>query len=37
MGATLIFFPWSPAVSPDPEVARLASTLEGQGDPLTSQ
>ncbi len=37
MDRTLIFFPWSPTVSPDPEVARLASVLEGLGDPLTSQ
>ena len=37
MGTTLIFFPWSPTVSPDPEVARLAAVLEGLGDPLTGQ
>ena len=35
MGQTLIFFAWSPAVSPDPEVARMAATLEGLGNPLT--
>jgi len=37
MGNTLIFFPWSPAVSPDPAVARLASVLTGLGNPLTGQ
>jgi hypothetical protein len=37
MGSTLIFFPWSPAVSPDPSVARLASVLAGLGNPLTGQ
>jgi hypothetical protein len=37
MGTTLIFFPWSPTVSPDPEVARLASVLAGLGNPLTGQ
>lgn len=35
MGTTLIFFPWSPSLSPDPEVARLASVLSAQGSPLT--
>jgi len=35
MGQTLIFFPWSPAVSPDPEIARLASVLGGLGSPLS--
>ena len=35
MGSTLIFFPWSPSVSPDPAVARLASVLDGLGNPLT--
>ena len=35
MGSTLIFFPWSPTVSPDPEIARLASVLSGLGNPLT--
>ncbi len=34
MGTTLIFFPWSPTVSPDPAVARLASALGGLGSPL---
>ncbi len=28
---TLVFFPWSPSVSPDPEVARLAATLQTLG------
>ena len=37
MDRTLIYFPWSPTVSPDPEVARLASVLEGLGSPLTGQ
>lgn len=37
MGSTLIYFPWSPTVSPDPEVARLASVLSGLGNPLTGQ
>jgi hypothetical protein len=37
MGQTLIFFPWSPTVSADPEVARLAATLEALGNPLTGQ
>jgi hypothetical protein len=37
MGSTLISFSWSPTVSPDPEVARLASVLEGLGNPLTGQ
>ena len=31
VGATLVFFPWSPSVSPDPEVARLAATLDAVG------
>lgn len=35
MGATLIFFPWSPTVSPDPAVARMASVLSALGSPLT--
>lgn len=35
MARTLIFFPWSPSVSPDPEMARLAATLEALGNPLT--
>ncbi len=37
MGQTLIFFPWSPTVSPDPSVARLASVLAGLGSPLSGQ
>jgi hypothetical protein len=37
MDATLIFFPWSPTVSPDPAVARVASVLEGLGNPITGQ
>ena len=35
VGQTLVFFPWSPTVSPDPEVARLASLLGGIGIPVT--
>jgi len=31
VGSTLVFFTWSPSVSPDPEVARLAATLETIG------
>jgi hypothetical protein len=34
VGQTLVFFPWSPSVSPDPEVARLASVLAGIGNPV---
>lgn len=34
MGRTLIYFSWSPAVSPDPDVARLATVLEGLGNPV---
>jgi hypothetical protein len=37
IGQTLIFFPWSPAVSPDPSVTRLASVLSGLGSPITGQ
>jgi hypothetical protein len=37
MASTLIFFPWSPTVSPDPEMARMAATLEALGNPLTGQ
>jgi hypothetical protein len=37
MGSTLIFFPWSPTVSPDPAVARIASVLNGLGNALTGQ
>jgi len=36
VGQTLVFFPWSPQVSPDPEVARLAATLSAVGDPVTT-
>jgi hypothetical protein len=35
IGTTLVFFAWSPTVSPDPEVARMAATLETVGNPLT--
>jgi hypothetical protein len=35
LGRTLVFFPWSPSVSPDPEVARLAATLGEIGEPVT--
>jgi hypothetical protein len=35
MGSTLIFFTWSPAVSPDPDIAKLAATLSTLGNPLT--
>ena len=31
VGPTLVFFSWSPSVSPDPEVGRLAATLEAVG------
>jgi len=34
VGRTLVFFPWSPAVSPDPEVARMAETLDSIGEPV---
>ncbi len=37
VGSTLVFFPWSPTVSPDPAVARLASVLAALGNPLTGQ
>ncbi len=37
MGQTLMFFPWSPTVSPDPSVARLASVLAGLGSPVAGQ
>jgi hypothetical protein len=33
---TLVFFPWSPSVSPDPEVARLADTLSTVGTSVGS-
>ena len=35
VGQTLVFFSWSPLVSPDPEMARLASTLATIGEPVT--
>jgi hypothetical protein len=35
VGQTIVFFPWSPSVSPDPEVARLAGVLATVGEPLT--
>ncbi len=31
VGQTLVFFPWSPEVSPDPRVAELAAALETVG------
>ena len=34
LGPTLVFFAWSPSVSPDPEVARLAATLGSIGTPV---
>lgn len=37
MGNTLIFFPWSPSVSPDPSIAQVSSVLGGLGEPLTGQ
>ncbi len=36
VGSTLVFFSWSPQVSPDPEMARLAATLDTIGQPVTS-
>ena len=36
VGRTLVFFPWSPSVSPDPEVARLAATLGTIGEPVAA-
>ena len=36
VGQTLVFFPWSPEVSPDPEMARLAATLDTIGEPVTA-
>jgi hypothetical protein len=36
VGRTLVFFPWSPSVSPDPEVARLAAALGTLGDPVVA-
>ena len=35
VGPTLVFFPWSPSVSPDPRVAELAATLSTLGEPVT--
>lgn len=35
VGPTLVFFAWSPSVSPDPSVARVASALATVGSPLT--
>lgn len=34
VGQTLVFFPWSPSVSPDPRVAELAAVLETLGTPV---
>jgi hypothetical protein len=34
VGQTLVFFPWSPLVSPDPQVALVAATLAGVGEPV---
>jgi hypothetical protein len=36
VGQTLVFFPWSPSVSPDPEVARLAAALGTLGEPIAA-
>jgi hypothetical protein len=36
VGQTLVFFPWSPSVSPDPDVARLAATLATIGEPVAA-
>jgi hypothetical protein len=36
VGQTLVFFPWSPLVSPDPEMARLAATLSTIGEPVVT-
>lgn len=35
LGATLVFYNWSAAATPDPEVARLASVLETVGTTVT--
>jgi hypothetical protein len=35
LGPTLVFFPWSPSVSPDPRVAELAAALETIGVALS--
>jgi hypothetical protein len=34
VGSTLMFFPWSSSVTPDPEVARLAGLLATIGEPV---
>jgi hypothetical protein len=34
VGQTLVYFPWSPSVSPDPRVAVLAAVLEAVGEPV---
>jgi hypothetical protein len=34
VGPTLVFFSYSPLVSPDPEMARLASTVATIGEPI---
>ena len=34
VGQTLVFFSWSPLVSPDPEMARLAATIDTIGEPV---
>jgi hypothetical protein len=36
VGRTLVFFPWSPSVSPDSEVARLAAALGTLGEPVAA-
>jgi hypothetical protein len=36
VGPTLVFFSWSPLVSPDPEMARLATTMATIGEPVTA-
>lgn len=35
VGPTLVFFAWSPEVSPDPRVADMAAALETIGTPIT--
>ena len=35
VGRTLVFFPWSPQVSPDPRVAEMAAALQTVGVPVT--
>jgi hypothetical protein len=35
VGPTLVFFSWSPTVSPNPDTARLAATLATIGEPVT--